>query len=125
MHGEVAAPGVVTHDRLLGNLPAGAWRAVRLDGDAPDLCRESVENPASGVEPEDLVYILFTSGSTGRPKGVGVEHRQLAHYLTAIDARLRMPRGSRFATVSTLAVDLGHTVLFPPLITGGSVQIVM
>jgi amino acid adenylation domain-containing protein len=123
--GEVEPPVAVTQDRLLGQLPDGAWTAVRLDGDAAALAREPEENPAGGAGGGDLVYILFTSGSTGRPKGVAVEHRQLTHYLDAVLARMDLPEGSLYATVSTLAVDLGHTVLFAPLVTGGTAHIIL
>ncbi|HKV09554.1 MAG TPA: amino acid adenylation domain-containing protein, partial [Thermoanaerobaculia bacterium] len=121
---EAGAPVAVTQDALAGRLPAGLRKTVRLDGDAAALADEPVENPPGGAGGGDLVYVLFTSGSTGRPKGVAVEHRQLTHYLDAVLARMALPDGSRYATVSTLAVDLGHTVLFAPLVTGGAAHVI-
>ena len=64
------------------------------------------------VTPENLVYVIYTSGSTGVPKGVGVRHRNLVNYSHFITQRLQLekyPDGLHFATVSTLAADLGNT----------------
>jgi non-ribosomal peptide synthetase component F len=74
--------------------------------------------------PENLVYVIYTSGSTGKPKGVAVEHRQLLNYLHGILERLDLPEGSSFATVSTFAADLGNTVIFPALCTGGCLHVI-
>lgn len=76
------------------------------------------------VLPESLAYVMYTSGSTGAAKAVGVEHRQLTNYLNAIVQRLALPAGSSFALVSTLAADLGNTVIFPALCSGGTLHII-
>src|SRR5262249_23023964 len=82
-------------------------------------------NPASAISGENLIYVLYTSGSTGRPKGVAIEHRQLRNYLLAITARLGpVAEASRFATISTFAADLGHTMIFPALCSGSTLYIV-
>ncbi len=70
-----------------------------------------------------LVYVLFTSGSTGKPKGVAVEHRQLVNYTSSIIERLDFPTEARSALVSTFAADLGNTVIYPTLCTGGTLYI--
>lgn len=77
------------------------------------------------VAPSDVAYVLFTSGSTGTPKGVAVTHGNLAGYVDAIVDRLGT-RGERwsYATVSTLAADLGNTAVFPALCTGGTLHVV-
>jgi hypothetical protein len=46
------------------------------------------------------------------------------NYLYSIQERLNLPSGASFATVSTLAADLGNTVIFPALCTGGSLHII-
>jgi amino acid adenylation domain-containing protein len=101
---------------LAGRTPFVPWDAA---GDpAGELARE-----LAGAGPEDLAYVLFTSGSTGRPKGVEVEHRHLHQYLTAILDRLDIAAGERFALVSTLAADLGHTSVFGALCSGGELRV--
>ncbi len=74
--------------------------------------------------PENLAYVIYTSGSTGQPKGVAIEHRQLSNYVAAIVGQLRPPAGAGFATVSTFAADLGHTAIFPSLVTGGTLHVI-
>ncbi len=98
-------------------------RAVLLDSDRPALDLLSPENLPEGATPADLVYVLFTSGSTGRPKGVPVEHRQLTHYVRAIGRRLDVPEGTRFATVTTFAADLGNTSVYPSLLGAGCLHV--
>src|ERR1043165_4425018 len=65
------------------------------------------------MHPESLAYVIYTSGSTGRPKGVLVPHAPLVNYTHALVRRMAMPEGARYANVSTLAADLGHTMIFP------------
>jgi amino acid adenylation domain-containing protein len=73
---------------------------------------------------EHLAYQVYTSGSTGRPKGVGVERRQLANYVTSICTRLHPKPGAGFGWLSTFAADLGYTMVFPALVSGGRLVIV-
>ncbi|BDV41010.1 hypothetical protein DSM21852_42640 (plasmid) [Methylocystis bryophila] len=71
----------------------------------------------------DLAYVIYTSGSTGRPKGVAVTHGGLVNYTNAIIGRLSAESGLQFALASTLAADLGNTVLFPALASGGRLHV--
>ena len=80
--------------------------------------------PPAKIEPEQLAYVIYTSGSTGRPKGVGVEHRQLMNYVQAIGEKLALPERMRYGLVSSLAADLGYTMLFPGLYHEGCVDVV-
>src|SRR5205085_3677540 len=81
-------------------------------------------NPATGVVAENLAYVIYTSGSTGTPKGVGVTHASLCNYAHAILGRLGLPAPSSFATVSTLAADLGNTAIYPALCSGGTLHVI-
>jgi amino acid adenylation domain-containing protein len=112
---------LLTRENLLGTLPTGRFQVLCID--RPDL-RDSMPVPGPEPNPAQLAYVIFTSGSTGRPKGVAVEHRQLVHYVTAVLARLRLPEGASFATVSSLATDLGNTAVFPALCSGGRLHVV-
>jgi amino acid adenylation domain-containing protein len=113
---------LLTHAGLADSLP-GPHRTVCLDRDMPRLSRESAGPLGGTPDPASLAYVIYTSGSTGKPKGVGVEHRQIASYLDAVLARLELEPGASYALVSTLAADLGNTVIFPALATGGTLHV--
>lgn len=75
------------------------------------------------IQPQDAAYVLFTSGSTGTPKGVIVEHGQLASYVQSVSRRLQLLPGERSALVTSLAADLGYTLLFPALLSAGELHL--
>lgn len=114
---------VVTAAPLAERLAAIRGRWVTVDVTDPAIARRSSEPPDIETPPESLAYVVFTSGSTGRPKGVGVEHRHILSYLDAVVERLDLPSGAHYATVSTLAADLGNTMIFPALASGGCLHV--
>ncbi|MGE3190155.1 MAG: AMP-binding protein, partial [Vicinamibacterales bacterium] len=81
---------------------------------APDGARPPLER---------LAYVIFTSGSTGEPQGVAIEHRALANYVASIVEDLDVVPGASHAFVSALAADLGHTAIFPALVTAGTLHV--
>jgi amino acid adenylation domain-containing protein/non-ribosomal peptide synthase protein (TIGR01720 family) len=115
---------LVTRSELTAGLSEKVDHVVCVDTERRLLATERTDNPETTVSDQNLVYVIFTSGSTGRPKGVAVEHRQLANYLNAIWEKLELPIGSSFATVSTVAADLGNTALFPSLCKGGTLHLI-
>ncbi|USX18525.1 amino acid adenylation domain-containing protein [Oxalobacteraceae bacterium OTU3REALA1] len=69
--------------------------------------------------PAQAAYVIYTSGSTGQPKGVVVSRAALANYVQGALSRMDLPAEARsMAMVSTVAADLGHTVLFGALCSG-------
>lgn len=124
MLADAGAAVVLTQSPLLPRLPAGGTRPLcldRLDWNAPEA---RAPGAASGVAPGNLAYVIYTSGSTGRPKGVCIEHRNIVSYVQGIVERFRPKPGWRHATVSTVAADLGNTVIFPALATGGCLHVI-
>ena len=115
---DTAAAVILTQRRLTEHLPQAAAKVLCLDEEATFGGYRS-DDPPPVATGENLAYIVFTSGSTGRPKGVAVEHRQLWNYVESALERLALPAGASFAMVSTFAADLGNTMLFPALVTGG------
>jgi amino acid adenylation domain-containing protein len=120
---ESRATAVVAHRALAGAFQEIDVEVIVLD----DLLQSSgnVSGPNGvTVTPADLAYVLFTSGTTGVPKGVGVEHRQIANYTRGVVERLGVSDGEHMATVSTFAADLGNTVVYAALTSGGTLHVV-
>lgn len=92
-----------------------------LEAEGPDEDGEGGGDDPAG--PGDLAYVMFTSGSTGIPKGVAVEHRALANYVASMTDDLGLAAGGHYALASTLAADLGLTMVFPALAGGGCLHL--
>jgi amino acid adenylation domain-containing protein len=81
--------------------------------------------PVIDIHPDQAAYVIYTSGSTGKPKGVVVSHGALANYVQALLTRLALPETARsMAMVSTVAADLGNTVLFGALGSGRTLHLI-
>ncbi|HYP25737.1 MAG TPA: amino acid adenylation domain-containing protein, partial [Blastocatellia bacterium] len=119
-----SVPVLLTHRAIDLNITDSAARIIYLDEEGEALALESGDDPPHAASAECLAYVIFTSGSTGEPKGVGVEHRQVSNYLNGVVERLGIAPGSSFALVSAVAADLGNTVIFPSLCTGGRLHVI-
>jgi amino acid adenylation domain-containing protein len=89
-----------------------------------EIAGESTDNPARTAVPQNASYVIYTSGSTGRPKGVVVEHRQVVNYVRGLARRLSFPPGLSFAMVQPLTFDGCNAVVFPSLLSGGSLHLI-
>jgi len=98
----------------------GALIAIDIQLDTLDT---AVDFLRAETRPEDLAYVLYTSGSTGQPKGVMISHGALVDYTYGILERTNMRECRSFGLVSTIAADLGNTVIYPSLCTGGKLQV--
>ena len=118
---------VITERALQSQLPDFSGHLLCLDEQPPPWTSQPSTNPALITTPENLVYVIYTSGSTGVPKGVGVRHRNLVNYTQFMQRLLQLeqhPHGLHFATVSTLAADLGNTCIYPALVSGGCLHVI-
>lgn len=88
------------------------------------LSSANLPRSETGASPEHLSYVIYTSGSTGQPKGVGISGLNLLNYALFIVDKLPQAPHLKFASVSTIAADLGNTVVFPSLIGGGELHII-
>ncbi|XVV09980.1 amino acid adenylation domain-containing protein [Actinoplanes sp. CA-131856] len=105
---------------VLDDLPVGRVPLVALDDPMVSLCPETP--PAVEIDPRTLAYVIYTSGSTGVPKGVAVTHGSLANYVSSVSQRLGWS-GGRYGLLQPQVTDLGNTVVFTSLATGGELHI--
>ncbi len=95
---------------------------INLDELWPLISKEKTGNPAA-VSADSLAYVIYTSGSTGAPKGVMIEHKNLVDYVYGLQQTIQINECSSFALVSSIATDLGNTVLYSSLIFGGTLHL--
>lgn len=127
---DAGVAGLLTHatvragfsaDTLAALHPIKLWdlRALREETVAPS-CQENLPAP----DPQTQAYLIYTSGSTGQPKGVAVSHRALVSYVSSVLARMAVPESAmQWALLSTVAADLGHTMLFGALFAGRTLHL--
>ncbi len=108
---------------LAGTEQTAAVELIELDRRQAEI--EAQENiPLAFPDGVTIAYLIYTSGSSGTPKGVAVSHRALLAYTLGVLHAVPLPDPCRFASVSTLAADLGHTQLFGALLSGGYLYLV-
>ncbi|MFC5023615.1 amino acid adenylation domain-containing protein, partial [Streptomyces coeruleoprunus] len=91
---------------------------------ADELAQLPSTTPGTLVPAAALAYVMYTSGSTGQPKGVAVTHGSLANYVASVPDRLGLGApGHRYALLQPQVTDLGNTVVFTSLATGGQLHI--
>ncbi|HEX5081729.1 MAG TPA: amino acid adenylation domain-containing protein, partial [Blastocatellia bacterium] len=116
---------LLTQQKLLASLPPVAVaRVLCLDSEEERLAGHEKENPGALIEPENAAYVIYTSGSTGRPKGVVVTHNGLSNYLNWSLGSYPVGEGTMTPLHTPFGFDLTVTSLFPPLISGGRVELV-
>ncbi len=97
--------------------------STRLNMDEECSKRTVSVSTCAKILPAQSAYVIYTSGSTGQSKGVCVSHHNLVNYTQSITKKILSKEGLQYALVSTPAADLGNTVLFASLISGGCLHI--
>lgn len=120
---DLQTPLLLTQTHLRQRLSAWDGQALCLDEQGFWEGLGAKHNPQQRSGAENLAYVLYTSGSTGTPKGVVIRQRGVMNYTAALCKVIASQPGLHFATVSTLAADLGNTVIFCALASGGCLHI--
>jgi amino acid adenylation domain-containing protein len=116
----------LTTEEILDELPAGRSRLVAVDSAlvAMQLAAAEARAPRVVVRPGSVAYVIYTSGSTGQPKGVAVTHGSVANYVSSVPGRVGFGGpGERYALLQAQATDLGNTVVFASLVSGGELHV--
>ena len=96
---------------------------INLDTDWESIEKQSSENLAIQITPENLAYIIYTSGSTGKPKGVKIAHKSLVNCLESMQQKPGMSENDVMLSVTTLSFDIAALELYLPLISGATLVI--
>ena len=126
---EAQTPVLLTQRSLSERLSIYHGEIVALDDLAAAYRMEPANDPAPNARPHNLAYVIYTSGSTGIPKCIGVTHRGAVNYTRAASERLGLggeggAEDLHLATVSTVAADLGNTMIFTSLAGGGCLHVI-
>ena len=116
---------LVTQQQCIATLPEHRAQVVCLDTDWERMAQQSEANPASGVTPENLAYVMYTSGSTGTPKGVMVEHRQVLAFLHGFEHVAPGGEGCIGTAVCPFSFDVSVWECFSMLCFGGTLHIIL
>ena len=114
---------LLTEKKQLSMLKAGTATQICIDADWPEISKEKDTVPDSGVQPENLAYVMYTSGSTGKPKGVQIEHRSVINFLNSMRKIPGFTQQDILLAVTTLSFDISVLELYLPLTTGGKVVV--
>ena len=116
---------LVTQQQIGPDLPEHAPHLVYLDTDWEHIAPQSEANPASGVTPENLAYVMYTSGSTGTPKGVMLEQRQVLAFLYGFEHVAPGGVGCTGTAVCPCGFDVSVWECFSMLCFGGTLHIIV
>jgi amino acid adenylation domain-containing protein len=123
MVNDTGMKALLTDERCKNLFPSLHDNAVCLDSDWPVIAQENTSNLAAVAKPSNLAYVMYTSGSTGQPKGAMIQHSGLVNYLCwAIKAYEVEGKGS-VPVHSSIAFDSTVASLYPPLLTGGQIEL--
>ncbi|HEX6290385.1 MAG TPA: amino acid adenylation domain-containing protein [Herpetosiphonaceae bacterium] len=112
---------LLTAEPLREHLPQTEARIVCLDADWPTIARQPADNVRSGVDPDNLAYVMYTSGSTGRPKGVQNSHRAIGNRLLWNQQIYPLSAADRVLQIASFSFDISLWELVGPLLAGAQV----
>jgi amino acid adenylation domain-containing protein len=118
---DTAIKALVTQTDYLFDLEYYSGNIFAIDIQMDAL--EDASTPVAINKPADLAYVIYTSGSTGQPKGVMIAHQSLVDYSYGILQRTNMRDCKSFGLVSTIAADLGNTIIYTSLLIGGELHV--
>jgi len=115
----ITEPSLIDNFKLLDNV-----KKIDIVNDWIEISKENKKNLELERNIHDLMYIIYTSGTTGLPKGVAVENINYSIYLPNVLERLGITKRMSQAIVSTFAADLGSTIIWGSLVSGGELHVI-
>jgi amino acid adenylation domain-containing protein len=114
-------PVLLTQKKLLAKITEKKADVICLDTNKDIFSKESVENPNSGVGPQNLAYVIYTSGTTGKPKGVEIQQKSLVNLVSWHQHTYNVTVSDRATQIAGLSFDASVWEIWPYLTAGASV----
>jgi amino acid adenylation domain-containing protein len=114
---------LVSHQKLVADLPFNNIHVVCLDADTPALACLDTHNPTTLAKANDLAYVIYTSGSTGQPKGVMINHGSLLNLVCWHQSAFALTADDRATQIASPAFDATGWELWPYLTLGASIYL--
>lgn len=96
---------------------------ILLPNEWDTIKKERFDKLNQSIAISDLAYVIYTSGSTGKPKGVMITHANLSDYIQGFFSTIDLEECQGFGLMSTLSADLGNTILYGALLSGGNLHL--
>ena len=77
-----------------------------------------IENLATVISPDSLIYMIYTSGSTGNPKGVMLTHQNIHNFILAEKEHLDFSENKVMVSVTTICFDIFALEIWCSLTSG-------
>ena len=98
-------------------------RCIFVDDDVMQWASCAIDNPDTGIQPENLAYVIFTSGSSGRPKGTLLRHSSLSNLVHAQADAFAIHKDQRILQFASSNFDASIWEIFMALGFGASLHL--
>ena len=112
---------LLTQKRFAAHFHDATVPVIALDELWPVLESLSDCDCPSGVDPQNLAYLLYTSGTTGQPKGIEISHRAVVNHSTAMAKHYALRPTDRVLQFASISFDVAAEEYFPTWSAGASV----
>jgi len=120
--GQVAL--VLTQRAVVGRVPLRQGVVCLVLEDLHEEMAQAPQTPVhSGVQPQNLAYVISTSGSTGRPKGASIQHRGLCSLAVAQQRAFALGTEDRVLQFASLSFDASIWEIVMALCNGASLHL--
>lgn len=116
---------ILSQAALIGSLEGLESQVIYLDRDWELFRTQPAVNPENLAGLHNRAYIIYTSGSTGQPKGVELEHGGLLNLVHWHNETFEITAADRATQVAGLSFDASVWEIWPYLVQGARVYLLM
>jgi len=115
---------LITADEMTERFAAHDLEIIALPRDEQAIAKESGDDPAVSVDPENVAFIIYTSGSTGKPKGVLLRQRGAVNFFRNMIDDFGLAPDKSMLQLASFGFDAATSEIFSALLSGARVQMI-